>query len=140
MKMQFYKIQDERNRIDKTISDPLELDGTLRDSTNIWNPEIMVRADEVKEYNYCYIESFHRFYFIESMQQHRNQIVLIRLTEDVLMTYKTQIENLTGIVSRVNKDSYIPGNEVIDSRKNFEVIKWDKSLELGSKLLIAYGG
>lgn len=68
------------------------LGGAINSPVSVMAPEILFKFDtvEVPRYNYCYIQEFHRYYFITEWVW-RNGLWLAFLTIDVLATYKSQI-------------------------------------------------
>lgn len=139
MKIIFYKFCGDKREISKTLTDDLELEGVLRDQSNLLSPQIMVRSD-IREYNYCYIDVFGRYYYINDIDSYRNGLWVVKLNVDVLMSYKDSILNLRGIVSRLNETDYVNDSSVFDSRDLHERIDWDDELKLGSYILVAKGG
>ena len=62
-------------------------------------------------FNYCYIPSFRRYYFIQSIEAVSNQIFDVTFNVDVLMSFRGDIAQLTAIVDKQaqneNGDEYI---------------------------------
>lgn len=139
MKLVFGKFNGDKRELNKTITDPLEVTGVLRDQSNLINPEFLVKTD-IREYNYCTIEEFGRSYYIRDIDIYRQGLWVAKLKEDVLMSYKDEILELTGIVSQLNATDYVNGSSVFDSRDLHSRIDWADKLELGSHILVAKGG
>ena len=55
MEITFYKNTSESNRIGKTLTNPLTIEGKFRDGIDIINPTIKVATDSIHidDYNYC---------------------------------------------------------------------------------------
>lgn len=138
MTIKFYKFSGDEREINKDLTDELDLDGTLRDQANILTPQIGLKTD-VSQYNYCYIPEFSRYYYIKEITQYRNNIWIINLKIDVLMSYKDEILNLSGIVSQLNESSYINGSGLYDVRDTHERIDWGDKLVLGSYVMVVRG-
>lgn len=125
----FYKNRSEPNRVDK--SPYLEfftiLTGTLRNSTSVINPSILIelidKRDQVQsnnkdvvdsdnnkviiteisdlvKCNYCYIPIFNRYYYINDIISVKNKLWEIVMSVDVLMSYKDKILEQSGIIDR----------------------------------------
>lgn len=139
MKIIFYKFIGDKRELNKELNDDFELEGVLRDQSNLLCPQIMVKHD-IREYNYCYIEDFKRYYYINDIDSYRNGLWVIRLKNDVLMSYKDKILELSGIVSRLNETDYVNESSVFDSRDLHVRIDWGDELKLGSYILVAKGG
>lgn len=90
------------NSINKTLSKAKTFDVTLREATELLSPNILVKGilTDFVHYNYAYIPDFARYYFINNIATVSHELVNLSLTVDVLMTYRTQIKNLTAIVER----------------------------------------
>ena len=110
MQIILYNNSAEKNRVDKTtyLSNALTLNGNLRsnDSGNILSPIIYLEMnnDSVPTYNYCYIPSFNRYYFITNIAPTRNDYWEVNMKEDVLMSFKSEIKNQTALVARQEND------------------------------------
>lgn len=128
MQIILYNNSAEKNRVDKTsyLSNALTLNGNLRsnDSGNILSPTIYLEmnSDSVPTYNYCYIPSFNRYYFITNIAPTRNDYWEVDMKEDVLMSFKTEIKNQTALVAR-NENEY---NEYLED----SLVVFDKLLTI----------
>ena len=142
-----YKTQSERERINKTLSDALTLTGTLRDESSVINPSFIIQNENLSSYNYCYISSFNRYYFINNITSIRNGLWKIDCSVDVLMSYKQEILDLNVIVSDVssgeNPDSvYVSGEQWFTMVKTkTDVLVFPSGLlDDGEYILITSGG
>ena len=103
------------NYVDKTsgLSNALTVNCELNESSNLINPTLIIDTTNIANimsyYNYCYIASYNRYYFITNTTWIVNNIYKIETKVDVLMSYKTTIKNQTAFVSRQenNYDSTI---------------------------------
>lgn len=89
MLVTFYKTNDNKNVINKTLTDPLSINLNIKEDNPDFSPVLRMVTD-ITGYNYCYIPFFNRFYFVERVDR-RGQIILVGLTCDVLETYKGDI-------------------------------------------------
>lgn len=106
MKILLYKTTNANNDLNKTISDKVELVGALRDSSSIIAPSILIQSNPIS-YNYAYIPEFGRYYYIKNITAFRKNAWMIALKCDVLMSFKDEILEMSGIVSRLtNGDEY----------------------------------
>lgn len=141
MRIILYKTVSERIKINKVLEEELELVGSLRDASSITTPSILLQMNPV-DYNYVYIPDFKRYYYINSITAMRNKAFLIDLKCDVLMSYRNEIKELEGVVSRLNTGSQYSTRQITtevleDTRR----IDYDYSFtEDGSYILIAKGG
>ena len=113
-----YKNSAEPNKFDKTaeLSTVGTISGVLRQECALINPEIIIQYDKPPDFNYCYIENFGRYYYVENIVSMRQNLWRVRLRCDVLMTYKTQILNLTA---RIARQQYTYSYRQIDSQIPF---------------------
>lgn len=94
MKINFYNCLDDYNKLNKTLSNKIELDIVLKERNNFINPNIILKNQIPNfSYNYCFIPSFNRYYFIENIEILSNNLILLSLKIDVLMTYKNDLNN-----------------------------------------------
>ena len=111
MDITFSYNQSENNQLNKVLSHGKTLQGELRASSNVINPVIRFQNDEFMRFNYCYIPSFRRYYFIQSIEAVSNQIFDVTFNVDVLMSFRGDIAQLTAIVDKQaqneNGDEYI---------------------------------
>ena len=120
MKIYAYKLWGEKNRVDKSgyMTRIREYDGTLRDEINIVNPTIRISLDSVPDFNYLTIPDLgNRWYFVDSYNIVRNNVYDLELSIDVLMTYKTAINNIRGFIER---NEFTFNNDIIDKKRVIE--------------------
>lgn len=88
--------------VDKTsyITTYKSLRGNFKDEVDLLNPIFTIESNVVPQCNYCYIEDFNRYYYINSIKVIRNNLYSISCSVDVLMSYKVFITNSTQYVSR----------------------------------------
>ena len=89
MQATFYKTLDNKNVINKTLTDPLNVELKLRDNQDVIAPVLKMSVN-VTQYNYCYISFFNRFYFVERVTRN-GKLFHVELSSDVLETYKSEI-------------------------------------------------
>lgn len=108
MELILYKTSNDRNVINKELTDPKSLDIKLKRDELIESPNISCnRFKGIDEYNYAYIPNFERYYFIVDVEVLNKRIVRLRLHTDVLETYKTDILNSTVRASVAEINSYV---------------------------------
>lgn len=122
MTIDFYKVNDVKNKINKTLGAPYTISNVFFKSGNvdIVNPFLRLSRD-MTQYNYCFIRELNRFYFIDDVVIENNGIKNYKLTIDVLMSYKNEImNNKTHIVESEN---VLNVDNIEYSEKNNEIIK-----------------
>lgn len=93
--------QQELNKINKSPSTVMSLTGTLREETDIIDPEINVEYNgTLTNCNYMYIAEFHRYYFITKIESIRTGLWRIYAHCDVLKTYAQAILGTECVVAR----------------------------------------
>lgn len=142
MELVLYKTADENSKLEKTLSEEVSLVGALKDSCTITAPSIMIQQNPIG-YNYAYIPAFNRYYYIKNVTVVRKNIFMIGLAVDVLMSFKDEIKELSGVVSRLTSGSPYADRDVLCSvqeahrRIDFPETPFTKD---GSYILIAKGG
>lgn len=98
----FGQNQSENNKLDKTIANTFTYDGTLKNSTSIIAPTIIVQGNPslFASCNYMDIAAFDRKYFIDDITVMATDIVEIKGRVDVLSSYSDAIRQNTAILLR----------------------------------------
>lgn len=112
----FYKYNDIKNKINKTLENGLTVnDVVIQNDFDITSFELLIKnSDFNSEYNYCYIQDLGRYYFIESVEKMNGTIYKIRVSVDVLKSFSTQIKNINAIIVK----SENPDNNFVDCEKS----------------------
>lgn len=141
MQLKLYKSLDEKNRIRKTLTGELILNGALRDKSSVIKPTILIQTDPL-DYNYAYIPEFGRYYFINNVVAMRNKSFIIDLKCDVLMSYADDIYRLRALIDREETQSqqYVTDDFVIDARHNTEKIAFTNPFTEKNYILVAMKG
>lgn len=145
MNITFYYNSSEKERINKSLSKSLSLDGYLKDECSVINPIILVEAENLSSFNYCYIKEFNRFYYILDTSVVRTGLWRVALSVDVLMSFKDRILNLDCIIDKQylqNKsDLFINDGSFINESKEFvEIANFQSGFnDKGEFILITAG-
>lgn len=109
-----YNNSSESNRVDKSsyLESVGTINGVLRDECNIIDPVINLELPNPPVFNYIYIPTFNRYYFVKEFDFVRTGLYRLKLHVDVLMSYKDAIKNLECLITR-NEHRY---NKYISSR------------------------
>lgn len=140
MTVVLYKTSSDYIVVDKVLTDDLNVTGTLRGECSIMNPVIQfelpivndVRMDlsDFLSYNYCYIEDFNRYYYIQNFTVVNNKLVVAILSVDPLMSFADEIRNLNCVIARQenNYNLYINDPKIVSLCKpHIQVIPFDSS-------------
>lgn len=144
MEITLYNCTAEPNMLDKSgyLTGVASYTGAVaRHNVDMISPEITLEetATNIVAANYCYISDFDRYYQIVEKSCDVNGLWKLSLKEDVLMSFKTSILNLSGIVARqhYNYDMYLPDNLIPSSiKKNVNLYKFGNTPFTGNSNLI----
>ena len=144
MQIKFYKNSSEKNKIGKSLSSGLTLNGNLRDECSITSPSILVEATSLVDYNYCYIPEFKRYYFISDITSVRNNLWRVSLKCDVLESFKSDILNSSCIVKKQQNQSYsnnIDDGSYINRVDNFiEIANYQNGFNADGEFILLTAG
>lgn len=100
------KNKNESNAVNKSLTDIVTLEGTLKESTSIIDPVIVVEGDldDFTRCNYMTIDKFDRSYFVTNIRSIRTGLVEFSCHVDVLMSFKTGLLKNTAIVKKQEND------------------------------------
>lgn len=133
------------NKLGKTVSTITSLTGTLKNESDIINPEILVETtvDSIKNANYLTISDFGRKYFIEEIESIRNNLWLIRAHVDVLDSFQSAIKNNQAVVLRQeNNFNLLLNDGVFKCKQNPQIVHriFPSGLGAFNYILITAGG
>lgn len=100
MYINLYNNTSPPNYVNKSITEVVSLEGTLREPTSIIDPVVIIERDNPMGFNYIHIPIFNRYYFVTGISSESNNLVAVSMHVDVLMTYKAQIRNMYAIIKR----------------------------------------
>lgn len=135
MTITLFKNASDNNVVDKDISEPFEIEGHLRESANIEYPKITLQGT-VKDFNYCYIPNFYRYYYIENIIL-QGKVTVIDCEVDVLMTYKDDIRNSYGLMSKgINFNPYYNGGYENENRDTYRQIDFQNPFNSDGDIIL----
>lgn len=113
------------NEVNKTLQENAEYTGVLNATFNVLTPVVRFRTRTPVTFNYVYIESLNRYYFVSEKQQD-GDICTVRLRVDVLFTYKDIILNSSAtLVKGGNANKFVSNrNNVYDVRPKTKKINF----------------
>lgn len=111
MIVKLYKTLSDDNKLDKELTLVREININLLIRSNVTSFDFSLSGDTV-DINYMFIPDFGKYYFLKSPTIERNGYTSYRAEEDVLMTYKAQIREESGIILRQENEGnlYITDN------------------------------
>ena len=125
--IQFYSYDGHPNKVNKQLDVSTSIKGDLRQTFDILHPDVILRTKPLPTFNYCYIPSLGRYYFVDRVSFEGNNAYRLSLRVDVLKTYESEILTATGRVRESdNPDPYISNREnVFDRRAKFEKVEFE---------------
>ena len=132
------------NAVNKTLQENEEYTGVLNATFNVLAPVVRFRTRTPVSFNYVYIESLNRYYFVSEKQQD-GDICTVRLRVDVLQTYKEKILASSATLTKgENVNKYLSNRaNVVDVRPNVRKLDFpNKELlnETGSIIMVTIKG
>lgn len=120
----FYSYNGHPNTVNKQLGEFTAIEGDLRQTFDVLRPTVTLRKQPRPTFNYCYIPSLGRYYFVDRVSFEGNNAYELSLRVDVLKTYESEILEATGRVSESdNPDPYISNRETIYKRTpNFDKV------------------
>ena len=150
MEINLFTCTAETNRLDKNnfISNRFVLSGTMKNSTSVIDPVIIIEKTNPAKYgyNYMYIPEFNRWYFINDIITISDTVWEIHAHVDVLYSWIGDIKTTECIAEKIEdfyggNVYYDDGSFITDCRKDIQVIEFPSGLnENGSYILICAGG
>lgn len=142
MNIKLYNTADESNKVDKTLSLVADTDVNLLATAQQSDFNITLSGSIVGA-NYLYVPAWGRYYFLDSPVIQRNGLTEYHAHVDVLMTYKAQLRQETGVILRQeNKGNlYIADNNFPVEAKNKIFFKeFPQGFDTGLTYYLTVGG
>lgn len=132
------------NAVNKTLQENEEYTGVLNATFNVLTPVVRFRTRTPVSFNYVYIESLNRYYFVSELNQD-GDICTVRLRVDVLQTYKEKILASSATLTKgTNVNKYLSNrSNVVDVRPQIRKLDFpNKELinETGSIIMVTIKG
>ena len=144
MTITLYNNTSEKEKIGKTLSEVDVLTGAIKHPSSIKNPTILIEYGDPTAFNYCHIDEFNRYYFVNDVIVERNNLLRISLTVDPLESFKTQILTQQVIIDKntTNFDLYLPDENLLTLVKTkTDILNFSNGLlDSGEFILITAGG
>jgi hypothetical protein len=144
IKIKTFNFDGKPNEVNKTLQANSEYTGLLNASFNVLTPVVRFRTRTPVTFNYVYIESLNRYYFVKELTQD-GDLCTVRLKVDVLFTYKDKILASSGTLTQgENVNKYLSNRaNVVDVRPNVRKLDFpNKELlnETGSIVMVTIKG
>lgn len=117
IKIKTFVYNGKPNEVNKNLQANKEYTGVLNATFNVLSPVVRFRTRTPVTFNYVYIESLNRYYFVSEKRQD-GDICTVHLRVDVLLTYKDIILNSSAtLVKGDNVNKFVSNrNNVYDVR------------------------
>lgn len=132
------------NAVNKTLQANEEYTGVLNATFNVLTPVVRFRTRTPVSFNYVFIESLNRYYFVSELNQD-GDICTVHLRVDVLQTYKEKISASSATLTKGNNiNKFISNrNNVYDVRPKTKKINFPNTgllNETGTVIMITLKG
>ena len=115
MRVILYNTTSDNRVLSKSITLIKEIDAELKDADDVISPTLKIqRFKEWEKVNYIYIESFNRYYYVNTIKQLLGNTILLDCSVDVLMSNKDAIRNLTCIIDKQENSSTTYSDKYLD--------------------------
>ena len=129
MRVILYNTTSDNRVLSKSITPIKQIDAELKDANNVISPTLKIqRFEDWEKVNYIYIESFNRYYYVNTIKQLLGNTILLDCSVDVLMSNKNAIKNLTCIIDKQENsattysDKYLDDGSFITECRTFNSI------------------
>lgn len=144
IKIKTFIFDGKPNEVNKTLQANEEYTGVLNATFNVLTPVVRFRTRTPVSFNYVYIESLNRYYFVSELTQD-GDLCTVRLRVDVLQTYKEKILASSATLTKgENVNKYLSNHSnVVDVRPNIRKLDFpNKELinETGSIIMVTIKG
>lgn len=139
--IKFWQFAKKENSTKKPETDGTAYSCLLKEPVNLMNPIITLQHDNPVGYNYAYINTFGRYYFVTNWTYERG-LWCAELRVDVLASWKAEIGESTQYVLRSSNtwdslivDNYYPMNGTITHQQTTAENQWSSALNAGSYIV-----
>lgn len=141
-----YLNKSDNTVLNKTLEQKFSISGNFKITTDIVHPTINISSHSSVDFgdcNYLYLGQFNRYYFIVSKSIDTFGNIMIDCECDVLMSHKSQIQNLEVIAKRSSSDFnlYQYDSEIPSLEKRVVATqKFPGGFSSGEALILAVNG
>ena len=115
MRVILYNTTSDNRVLSKNIALIKEIDAELKDANDVISPTLKIqRFKDWEKVNYVYIDSFNRYYYVNTIKQLLGNTILLDCSVDVLMSNKDAIRNLTCIIDKQENSSTAYSDKYLD--------------------------
>ena len=129
-------------KIGKTLSTGTDYSCLLKDNCSILKPVLDISSsDNITIYNYMYISTFGRYYFIDDIVSLHNDMWRVSAHVDVLETYSTAILANDAVIKRQQKlfNLYLDDNEFkLYNKEQIQTLQFKQTTGQGLNKALTY--
>lgn len=143
MILKAYNTNSSNNTINKALVEYGEFDIRFKEQSSIINPIVILTSETTLNFNYAFIAEFNRYYFVQDITVFPNKIYQVSLQCDVLESFKNDILNSFGFVSRQNNyNPFYDSDYENEIRKEINVYKSNVTIDntIKNNVLVTIGG
>ena len=144
MKIKLYNTISDTRKLEKTLTNEKEIQGVFKKAELEQTPRLFITGLDPTIYNYVFIESLNKYYFIIQKEYINNNRFVLYLKIDLLMTYKEQIKLIRATkVKGATGNNYLIGNNFpVEVKEEVQKIPFPSKpfKKNGSKLLTTISG
>lgn len=103
-----YFNNSDNNVLNKHLTTITTIDNiAYKNNVSVMNPEIVIYSEyDLTECNYCYIDTFQRYYYVTNKICTKPNYYTLVLRVDVLMSYKDDIKKCDGILTETEDSNF----------------------------------
>ena len=144
MKVKLYNTISDTRKLDKVLTNEKEIQAVFKSAEMEQAPRLFITGFNPTNYNYVFIETLGKYYFIIQKEYINNNRFALYLKVDLLMTYKEQIKLIQATKVRGEKgNDYLIGNVFpVEVKEEVEKLPFPNKPfnKKGSKLLTTISG
>lgn len=132
MQVTLYRTSDDRKKVSKTLTGVSTMTAQATQQCSVLTPRLILGGDAIVNAinaNYCYIDTFARYYFIKEHITDTASRIIIDCEYDPLMSYGSQLRATNQLVTRsesVGAPTKIVDNKYpLASEKDMLVIRFE---------------
>lgn len=113
MQIIFYNNQSKNTKLEKNIGAPVAtINCNVKHDCDIISPSVIIESSTPVNCNYCYIEKFKRYYYVENITYLIGKRYRYDLRVDVLMSFKEDIKKCNAYIERT--ESIVLANKYLN--------------------------
>lgn len=146
MQVTFYKNSSVKNCANKKLVKIKDINLDMIDDKDILYPSFTIAINQIEtidSFNMVYIDTFHRYYFIQKITKEKGGVYRIYCKCDVLQSHFNKISQSTAIIKRQESivNTYLQdGNMKFDSRNKIRYRLFPNGLEHDNYYYLNIGG